>query len=163
MFTAEERRKYIGGSDIATVLGMSRWNTPLKLWLEKIGEAEPTDLSTNEAVQLGTELEDFVAKKFAKATGKQVRKQSKMYVHKDYPFMVAHVDRLITRTNELLECKTCSAFKKEEAYRRAYSSERDFEQSVERYVRFFNEERPHQTLNYLTPCCFEQAYYQKKS
>lgn len=56
-----------------------------------------------------------------------------------------------------------SAFKKEEAYRRAYTSERDFEQSVERYVRFFNEERPHQTLNYLTPCCFEQAYYQKKS
>lgn len=114
MFTVEERRKYIGGSDIAVVMGMSRWKTPLKLWLEKTGQAEPDDLSKVEAVQLGTELEEFVAQKFAKETGKQVRKQSKMYVHKDYPFMVAHIDRLITGTDEILECKTCGSYKEDE-------------------------------------------------
>ena len=114
MFTAEERRKYIGGSDIAAVMGMNRWKTPLKLWLEKTGECEPVDLSKVEAVQLGSELEEFVAQKFSKETGKQVRKQSKMYVHKDYPFMVAHVDRLITGTDEILECKTCGSHKKDE-------------------------------------------------
>ena len=114
MFTVEERRKYIGGSDIAVVMGMSRWKTPLKLWLEKTGQAEPDDLSQVEAVQLGTELEEFVAQKFAKESGKQVRKQSKMYVHKDYPFMVAHIDRLITGTDEILECKTCGSHKKDE-------------------------------------------------
>lgn len=114
MFTAEERRNYIGGSDIAAVMGMSRWNTPLKLWLEKTGEVEPDDLSQVEAVQLGIELEDFVAQKFAKETGKQVRKQSKMYVHKDYPFIVAHIDRLITGTDEILECKTCGSYKEDE-------------------------------------------------
>ena len=70
MFTVEERRKYIGGSDIAVVMGMSRWKTPLKLWLEKTGQAEPDDLSQVEAVQLGTELEEFVAQKFAKESGK---------------------------------------------------------------------------------------------
>ena len=48
MFTTEERRNYIGGSDIAAILGMSRWKTPLKLWLEKTGEVEPDDLSENE-------------------------------------------------------------------------------------------------------------------
>lgn len=114
MFTAEERQKYIGGSDIAAIMSLSRWKTPLKLWLEKTGQAEPDDLSKVEAVQLGTELEEFVAQKFSQATGKQVRKQPKMYVHKDYPYMAAHVDRLITGTDELLECKTCSAFKKDE-------------------------------------------------
>ena len=114
MFTVEERRKYIGGSDIAVVMGMSRWKTPLKLWLEKTGECEPVDLSKVEAVQLGSELEEFVAQKFSKETGKQVRKQSKMYVHKDYPFMAAHVDRLITGTDEILECKTCGSHKKDE-------------------------------------------------
>ena len=114
MFTVEERRNYIGGSDIAVVMGMSRWKTPLKLWLEKTGQAEPDDLSQVEAVQLGTELEEFVAQKFAKESGKQVRKQSKMYVHKDYPFMAAHIDRLITGTDEILECKTCGSHKKEE-------------------------------------------------
>lgn len=114
MFTAEDRRKYIGGSDIAAVMGMSRWKTPLKLWLEKTGDCEPVDLSKVEAVQLGSELEEFVAQKFSKETGKQVRKQSKMYVHKDYPFMAAHVDRLITGTDEILECKTCGSHKKDE-------------------------------------------------
>ncbi len=114
MFTVEERRKYIGGSDIAVVMGMSRWKTPLKLWLEKTGQAEPDDLSQVEAVQLGSELEEFVAQKFAKESGKQVRRQSKMYVHKDYPFMAAHIDRLITGTDEILECKTCGSHKKEE-------------------------------------------------
>ena len=114
MFTAEERRKYLGGSDISAVMGLNRWKTPLKLWLEKTGESEPEDLSKVEAVQLGTELEEFVAQKFSRETGKQVRKQPKMYVHKDYPYMVAHVDRLITGTDELLECKTCSYFKKDE-------------------------------------------------
>lgn len=113
-FTNEDRQKIIGGSDIAVIMNMSRWKTPLKLWLEKTGEVEPDDLSAVEAVQLGTELEEFVAQKFSQVTGKQVRKQPKMYVHKDYPFMVAHVDRLITGSDELLECKTCSAFKKDE-------------------------------------------------
>ncbi len=114
MFTAEERRNYIGGSDIAVIMGMSRWKTPLKLWLEKTGEADPDDLSQIEAVQLGTELEEFVAQKFARTTGKQVRKQSKMYVHKNYPFMASHIDRLITGTDEILECKTCGSHKKDE-------------------------------------------------
>ena len=79
MFTAEERRKYIGGSDITSVMMMSRWKTPLTLWLEKTGEIEPDDLSDNEAVQLGVELEDFVAQKFAKEIGKKVRKTN-MYI-----------------------------------------------------------------------------------
>ena len=31
----EERKFYIGGSDIAGVLGMSRWSSPLMIWLTK--------------------------------------------------------------------------------------------------------------------------------
>ena len=114
MFTAEERRKYIGGSDIAAIMGQSRWKTAYRLWAEKTGKIETPDLSNNPAVEMGTRLEQFVAELFSEKTGKAVRRQSKMYTHKDYPYMVAHVDRLITGTEELLECKTCSAYKLEE-------------------------------------------------
>lgn len=31
----EQRRKYLGGSDIAAVLGISPWKTPLQLWADK--------------------------------------------------------------------------------------------------------------------------------
>ena len=51
-----------------------------------------------------------------------------------------------------------ATFKREEAYRKDYSSERHFRKSVEEYIRFYNEVRPHQTLNYKTPLAFEDAY-----
>lgn len=41
--------------------------------------------------------------------------------------------------------------KKEEAYRREYTSERHFQKCVEKYIRFYNEVRSHQTLDYKTP------------
>ncbi len=51
-----------------------------------------------------------------------------------------------------------ASFKREEAYRKDYTSEQHFRRSVEEYVRFYNEVRPHQTLNYKTPQAFEDAY-----
>ena len=39
-----------------------------------------------------------------------------------------------------------ATFKKEETYRREYTSERHFRKSVDEYIRFYNEVRPHQTL-----------------
>ena len=51
-----------------------------------------------------------------------------------------------------------SSFKREEAYRKDYTSEQHFRRSVDEYIRFYNEVRPHQTLNYKTPQAFEDAY-----
>lgn len=108
------RNNFIGGSDIAAIMGESRWKTPYKLWAEKTGQITPPDLSNVESVEMGTRLEQFVADLFADKTGRQVRKAPKTYQHKDYPYLVAHIDRLITNSDELLECKTCSAYKLEE-------------------------------------------------
>lgn len=51
-----------------------------------------------------------------------------------------------------------ATFKKEEAYRRHYISEQDFRQSVDEYIYFYNEVRPHQTLAYKSPVRFEELY-----
>ena len=51
-----------------------------------------------------------------------------------------------------------ASFKKEEAYRREYTSEQSYRKSVEQYIRFYNELRPHRTLKYKTPQAFEEAY-----
>lgn len=51
-----------------------------------------------------------------------------------------------------------ATFKKEEAYRRDYSSEADFRKSVDDYIQFYNEVRPHQTLAYKSPTRFEELY-----
>lgn len=51
-----------------------------------------------------------------------------------------------------------STFKKEEAYRRDYSSEQNFRKSVDEYIKFYNERRPHKTLAYKAPARFEELY-----
>ena len=52
-----------------------------------------------------------------------------------------------------------ASFKKEEAYRREYTSEQSYRKSVAQYVQFYNELRPHRTLKYKTPQAFEEAYW----
>ena len=51
-----------------------------------------------------------------------------------------------------------SAFKKEEAYRKDYTSERHFIDSVTKYIDFYNNIRPHKTNHYKTPVELEAKY-----
>lgn len=113
--TTINRSDFIGGSDIAAVMGMSRWQTPLGIWAEKTGKLmNKLDEEKPEYVTLGQELESFVADKFSKETGKKVRRDTRDFTHPEYPFLVAHIDRRITGSDEILECKTASAWKEKE-------------------------------------------------
>ena len=56
-----------------------------------------------------------------------------------------------------------ASMKKEELYRTIYKSERQFCESVDNYIHFYNTERPHSTLNYKTPDKFELLYEEKKA
>lgn len=109
----EDRSKIIGGSEIAAVMGLSRWKTPLALWAEKTGKVEIEDKSGIEHIELGIELEDFVCKKFEKKSGKKVRRDTRTFTHPQLPYCVAHIDRWVVG-GELLEAKTCSAWKAKE-------------------------------------------------
>lgn len=44
-----------------------------------------------------------------------------------------------------------ASIKKEEVYRKKYSSEVEFKKAINEYVIFYNTKRPHATLNYKTP------------
>lgn len=108
-----DRTKVIGGSDIAAVMGLSRWKTPLELWAEKTGKIE-SDLSNFEAAEIGTELEEYVSRKFTKKTGIALRVDNRTFTHKKYPYMVAHIDRWVTGSDAVFEAKTASAWKEKE-------------------------------------------------
>lgn len=114
MQEVKEGQATIGGSEIAVVMGLSRYKTPLRLWAEKTGRIITEDISDREYIKLGTELEDFVARKFSKETGLPVRRDTRTFRHEKYPYMIGHIDRRITGSDEILECKTCSAWKAKE-------------------------------------------------
>ncbi len=112
-----ELRRGIGGSDAAAVCGLSRWKTPLTVYLEKIGERIPNNKINNEYIYWEKILKDVVAREFEKRTNLKVRKVRKVnhvIYHKIHPFMVANIERKIANEDALLECKTASQFHEDE-------------------------------------------------
>lgn len=98
------RSKYIGGSDAAAVVGLNPFRSAYALWAEKTGKVEGFD--GNLATEVGTYLEDFVAKKFEEVTGKKVRNSNQSFFNSDYPWAIANIDREIVGEDAGLEIKT---------------------------------------------------------
>jgi len=110
----EIRKTGVGGSDAPVVAGLSPWKSPLQLWMEKTGATEPEDISDVAAVRWGNILEPVLAAEYAKRNPSvKVRRESAVLRSKEYPFMLATLDRLVTcpeRGRGGLEIKTAGFF-----------------------------------------------------
>jgi putative phage-type endonuclease len=104
----ELRRKGIGGSDAAAVVGMNPWKSAFGVWLDKTGQSKEKD--PTERMRIGTDLEGYVADRFAEETGLKVRRRNAILQHDEHPFMIANVDRLIVGVDEGLECKVTNSY-----------------------------------------------------
>lgn len=106
----EWRRKGIGGSDSAAVMGCSPFCTTRDLYYDKRGIAPAIQEEPNwVTLQVGHLLEPLVAEIFARQTGYRVYQIQMMYRHPLYPFMQADVDYFIETDDGrhgILECKT---------------------------------------------------------
>lgn len=102
----EHRRKAIGGSDAAAIIGMNSWASPYSVWADKLGKLPEKE--DTEAMRIGRDLEDYVAKRFTEKTGKKVRRENAIIKNPDYPFAHANVDRMVIGEDAGLECKTTS-------------------------------------------------------
>lgn len=105
----KERQCGIGGSDVGAILGVNKYKTPFEVYLEKTEPISEVG-EQSESAYWGDQFEEVVAKEFEKRTGKKVRRDRKHYKHKDYPYMVANIDRKIVGENAILECKTANQF-----------------------------------------------------
>ena len=110
----EKRKCFIGGSDCAGVLGLSRWETPLSIWASKTGQIPNEDKSDVLAIEVGNELEDLVCKLFSKRTEKKLARVNEAIFHPKYPFIGAHIDRRVVGEDAIFEAKTASGWKAKE-------------------------------------------------
>ena len=106
----KQRSKGLGGSDAGAVMGLNPYKSAYSLWAEKTGQISNV-VEENEAIRLGNDSEDYVAKRFAEQENKKIKRSSYCYQSKEFPFMRANVDRLIVGENAALECKTANPFK----------------------------------------------------
>ena len=108
-----ERRTGIGGSDIAAIVGLSKWDSPLDIFLDKTGQKPPKE--ENEAMRLGSFMEPYIVKRYEEVTGFKCVEQEGM---KHDGCFIANVDRIVDVgdgktqigseivSKRILECKT---------------------------------------------------------
>jgi len=117
-----DRTKYLGGSDIGAILGLSPYKTPVDVWLEKTGKH--SHQIDNLPIRFGTFAESFVASEYARATGSILREYPQAITHPHHPYLQGHIDRFVSpdpclalfnengscTASHLLECKTASPY-----------------------------------------------------
>jgi putative phage-type endonuclease len=101
------RKTGIGGSDVAAVLGVSKWKTAFELYQDKVNDI--VDVQESDILHFGNKLEQVIADEFAERNNVKVQKRNTMYRHAEHPELIANIDRYIVG-GAILECKTCSAW-----------------------------------------------------
>ncbi|MBQ9240231.1 MAG: YqaJ viral recombinase family protein [Duodenibacillus sp.] len=126
----ETRRSGIGGSDVAAVLGLSKWRTAVDVYMDKLSEGHEQEQS--DPMYWGTMLEQLVAKEFERRTGMKVQRVNTTLRKGEDGWMIANIDRAIVNpeisgnvrvipeekrtsdrmltTDVILECKTANAY-----------------------------------------------------
>lgn len=116
----------IGGSEVSTIFGINRYQSPVELWQRKTGKTPIVETSSDPAYW-GQVLEDLVAKEYSKRTGDKI--QNCNYLLKRGA-QTANIDRFVLNGSEkpfvksggkwvckakkVLECKTGSEYVKDQ-------------------------------------------------
>lgn len=100
------RRQGIGGSDIAVILGLSPWRTPLDLWAEKTGRKPPP--GETRAMRVGKALEPVVIDLWSEQTGGDVIERDVTIEHSEHPIARGTLDAIGQLDGErvVIEAKT---------------------------------------------------------
>lgn len=96
------RQSGIGGSDVAAILGLSKWRTPLDVYNSKVGEV--SDEEDNASMEWGRRLEPVIRQAYSDKTGRAVECPGHLFRSGEHPFMIANVDGLCS--DRVLEIKT---------------------------------------------------------
>lgn len=87
------RQNYIGGSDAAAVIGISRFRSPLSVYLEKksLVKKEPQ----NERMLWGVRIEPLLRERFQELTGYEVKELKYVLQSVENSFAIANLDGIV--------------------------------------------------------------------
>ncbi len=112
------RTRGIGGSDVGAICGVNKWSSARLIYLKKTGQYQDSEDEFSDAalerMHFGHMLEPIVADEYTRRTGNKVVVSPATLTHKEYPWAIANVDRLIVNDEGIpygiLECKTAGEF-----------------------------------------------------
>jgi putative phage-type endonuclease len=95
--------RLIGGSDVATILGLNPYQTPEDLRLQILGRLPAKE--ETDAMAAGNLFEQGIRDFYAHKTGRSVRRSHQTLVNEKYPWLTVHIDGKIEGEKRGLECK----------------------------------------------------------
>lgn len=112
-----DRTKYIGGADIAAILGISPWRNVVDLWMDKI--TPPKENGENAAAKRrGSRLEPYIRDMIVEEHGLQIVESNQRYKDEVIPYFASEIDfeYLDEETGQIEngEIKTVHPFKAKE-------------------------------------------------
>lgn len=110
--TTLDRTKYIGGSDIAAILGVSPWRNIVDLWMDKITPRAENGQNAA-AKRRGSRLEPYIIDMIREEHGLHIVANNQRYIDAELPFLAAEIDAE-TEHFENIEIKTVHPFKAKE-------------------------------------------------
>ena len=103
-----KRREGIGGSDVAAILGLSPWKTPVDVYLQKTGILEED--RSNAYTTWGERLEPLILMAYREETGRDLYHPENLPVrHPERPWQLATPDALVVGLALGVEAKTTHA------------------------------------------------------
>lgn len=111
MLTSEQlmlRKQGIGGSDAAGVCGVSKWATPVSVYLDKVTPF--IEEKVNPVFERGNLIESVIKSLFTKKTGKIISEKIETVFDDDHSFLLANIDGYLPREKALVEIKHYSKF-----------------------------------------------------
>lgn len=108
-----DRTKYLGGSDVAGILGISPWKTPLDVYLDKVQPRIAVDASKQKIFSRGKRMEPYVIDLLAEDEGLNIVARGNRYRDPINDFIAAEIDAE-TECGMNVEIKTVSPFKAKE-------------------------------------------------
>jgi putative phage-type endonuclease len=104
----EQRKKHVGSSDMAAVLGLSPWKSAWDVWVDKTGKLQPEREAPNAAAHAGNLFERGVLSFARQELGKLIRNQYRAAAEFH---LGANIDALaVERENQPVEAKTAGLF-----------------------------------------------------
>lgn len=134
----KSRKEFIGGSDIAAIIGISPWKDIHTLWLEKTGRKEQDPV--NKFMQWGIDHEPIARKSYMEK--QDIMVNPAFLEHEKYKFCCASLDGITFEGDLILEIK-CPSSTKTLEYAKMQKIEDHYMAQVQWYLMVSKAEKAH--------------------
>jgi predicted phage-related endonuclease len=119
-----DRKLGLGGSDIAPIMKLSQWCTPLDVYKDKMNPAAIYE-EESEDLKRGARVEKYILQEYSEVNNYALETNLPPFIDPEYPFMRGNIDAKVVGQNVIVEAKStkCPIAKWEEGIPEYYRTQ----------------------------------------